>query len=76
MLIGKELPCAESESTVYEARLGEEHVTAKKPVQGNFTPRFIDLFNITEEREEELKPSFKVSFPIRLNLRDEIHLRR
>jgi hypothetical protein len=44
-------------------------------VQGNFTPRFIDPFNITEEREEELKPSFQVSFPIRLNLGDEIHLK-
>jgi hypothetical protein len=32
MLIGKDSPCAGSESTVYEARLGEERVAAKKPV--------------------------------------------
>jgi hypothetical protein len=42
-------------------------------VQGNLAPRFIDPFNITEEREEELKTSFQHSFLIRSNLGDEIH---
>jgi hypothetical protein len=31
-------------------------------VRDNFASRFIDPFNITEEREEELKASFQVPF--------------
>jgi hypothetical protein len=44
-------------------------------VQGNFAPRFIDPFKITEEREEELKTSLQVSFLIHPNLEGEIHFK-
>jgi hypothetical protein len=44
-------------------------------VRGNFSPRFIDPFKITKEREEELKTEFPSFFPIRPNLSDEIHFK-
>jgi hypothetical protein len=44
-------------------------------VRGNFSPRFIDPFKITKEREEELKIEFPSFFPIRPNLSDEIHFK-
>jgi hypothetical protein len=38
-------------------------------------PRCIGTFKIMEEREEELKTRFQVSFLIRLNLGDMIHFK-
>jgi hypothetical protein len=45
-------------------------------VRGKLTPKFIGLFKITKEREEELEPNFfQISFPIRSNLEGEIHFK-
>jgi hypothetical protein len=38
-------------------------------------PRCIGMFKIMEEREEELKTRFQVSFLIRLNLGDMIYFK-
>jgi hypothetical protein len=44
-------------------------------VRGKVAPRFIGPFKITEEKEENWRKNFWISFPIRLNLEGEIHFK-
>jgi hypothetical protein len=44
-------------------------------VRGKLTPRFIGPFEIMKREKKNSRQSFRISFPIRPHLEDEIHFK-